>query len=184
MQVKAHSVFNDWYEWYWSESSYFLSTRLSFGWLSESNPGFSLLFYCQTAGWLVLWKSGVGSSLVLPDKGVRPNRTPTANPSCHLVCFLLACSHWTTPGCCPTTTFLPQLASLWSITSFATAPCCKASLHWYMKICWLVLVNIRASEPTMQSTCSLSHHWLQRDQRPHRGALELVNWILYWTEVV
>lgn len=40
----------DWYECYWSESSYFLSTRLSFGGLSESSPGFSLFFYCQTAG--------------------------------------------------------------------------------------------------------------------------------------
>lgn len=97
------TLFIDWYERYWSESSYFLSTRLSFGWLSESSPGWILFFYCQAAGWLVLWQAGVGSSVLFPDKGVRLSRTPTANPPCHLVvCFLSVCSQWTTTGRSPT----------------------------------------------------------------------------------
>lgn len=54
-------------------------------------------FYCQAAAWFVLQQSGLGSSVLFPDKGVRLSLTPTAGPRCHLVvCFLSVCSQWTT----------------------------------------------------------------------------------------
>lgn len=147
-------VFIDWYEWYWSESSYFLSTGLSFGWLTKSSPGFSLFFDCQTAGWLVMWQSVVGSSVLLPDKRVRLSHTPTANLHCHLaVCFLSARSQRTMPGHRPT--YRPHHLFLQSLTLHeATAHFCDTSLLQCKSIHWLILVNIRARKSTMQSACS------------------------------
>lgn len=127
-------MFIDWYEWYWSESTYFLSTTLSFGWLSESCLGFSLFFYCQTAGWLALWQSAVGSSLLMPEIGVRLCHTPTANPPCHLVAsFLLVCSQWEASSHCPTTPPPPKPAPLRSRSHFGIVPCCKARQDWCRK---------------------------------------------------
>lgn len=70
-------------------------------------------FYCQAAAWFVLRQSGLGSSVLFPDKGVRLSLTPTAGPQCRLaVCFLSVCSQWTT-GRSPTFFFF---SSAWSST--------------------------------------------------------------------
>lgn len=105
-----------WYEWYWSKSSYFLSTRLSFGWLCKSNSGFSLFLHCQTGGWLVLWQSAVGSSVRVPDKRgqAEPNtqRQPTLPHSSLLPVGLPAATDGRSPSLLFTWTPLSSEACL------------------------------------------------------------------------
>lgn len=154
-------MFIDWYEWYWSESSYFLYTSLSFGWLSESSPGFSLFFYCQTAGWLVLWKSVVGSSLVLPDKGSGsashrlPSYPATQSDSCRRA----------TPGCCPTTAPLPNWL-LWEADHLLPQLLVVKHLCSGANKNMLIKLGEHQIHKSNNAVCC-SCHWLQRDLRPH-----------------